>query len=149
MDQTTNKTNSSIDHNSASATICNHMYDESQTLLQHLYDDGKCGTICRAGTYIFNYVITIIQERSIISIELKIIVQYFFTRITLAISAPKCFCTEMFNHSTIEEQNKEIVCEENGGLVPSGKCGDDEWCTGPHHRDFAECGKANLCEPSE
>ena len=53
------------------------------------------------------------------------------------------------SHSTIKEQNKEIVCEENGGLVPSGKCGEDEWCTGPHHRDFAECGKENLCEPSK
>ena len=62
MNQTINKTNYSIKRNSASVTICNHMYDESQTLLQHLYDDGKCGTICRAGTYIFNYVIAIIQE---------------------------------------------------------------------------------------
>ena len=62
MNQTINKTKSSIDQNSASVTICNHMYDESQTLLQHLYDDGKCDTICRGGTYIFNFVIAIMQE---------------------------------------------------------------------------------------
>ena len=60
MNQTTNKTNSSIDQNSASVTICNHMYDESQTLLQHLYEDGKCGTICRGGTCIFNFIIATI-----------------------------------------------------------------------------------------
>ena len=57
MNQRINETNPSIDPNSASVTICNHMYDESQTLLQHLYDDGKCGTICRGGTYIFKFVI--------------------------------------------------------------------------------------------
>ena len=50
MNQNTNKTKTSIDQNSANVTICSHMYDESQSLLQHLYDDGKCGTICRGGT---------------------------------------------------------------------------------------------------
>ena len=147
MNQRINETNPSIDHNSASVTICNHMYDESKSLLQHLYDDGKCGTICRGGNYIFSVVFEIIQEH----LKLKRILQYF-TEITHVIAAAKCFCIELFNHtrhSTIQEQNKEIVCEENGGLVPSGKCGEDEWCTGPYHRDYAECGKANLCEPSK
>ena len=49
MNQTINQTNSLIDQNSASFTICNHMYDESKSLIQHLYDEGKCGTICRGG----------------------------------------------------------------------------------------------------
>ena len=33
--------------------------------------------------------------------------------------------------------------------MPSGKCGGDELCTGPHHPDYAECGKEILCEPSK
>ena len=76
----------------------------------------------------------------------------YFIEITIGIAAPKCFCNKLFDHKrnlSIQEQNKEIVCEENGGLVPIGKCGKDELCTGPHHRDFAECGEANLCEPSK
>ena len=49
MNHRKNKTSPSIDHKSASVTICNHMYDESKSLIQHLYDEGKCGTICRGG----------------------------------------------------------------------------------------------------
>ena len=47
INQTKFGRNFSIDQNSASVTICNHMYDEAQSLLQYLYDDGKCGSICR------------------------------------------------------------------------------------------------------
>ena len=48
-----------------------------------------------------------------------------------------------------KEQDKEILCDQNGELMPSGKCGGDELCTGPHHPDYAECGKEILCEPSK
>ena len=48
-----------------------------------------------------------------------------------------------------KEQDKEILCDQNGELMPSGKCGGEELCTGPHHPDYAECGKERLCEPSK
>ena len=55
------------------------------------------------------------------------------------------------NSTFFKEQNKEILCEQNGELIPGGggKCGKEELCTGPHHRDYADCGKAKLCEPSK
>ena len=41
----------SIDEDSANITICEHMYDDSKTLLEYLYEEGKCGHICRGGNH--------------------------------------------------------------------------------------------------
>ena len=49
MEQAKSGKKSSIDNYSVNITICDHMYDESQSLLQYLYDEGKCGSICRGG----------------------------------------------------------------------------------------------------
>ena len=38
-----------FDYKSANVTICHHMYDDSQSLVQYLYEEGKCGSICREG----------------------------------------------------------------------------------------------------
>ena len=67
INQTKIGRNFSIDQNSASVTICNHMYDDSQSLLQYLYDDGKCGSICRGNddftsTYFTLATLAIVQS---------------------------------------------------------------------------------------
>ena len=53
MEQAENGQKSLIGKKSANVTICDHMYDESQSLLQYLYDEGKCGSICRGGNQHF------------------------------------------------------------------------------------------------
>ena len=55
MEQAENGQKSLIGKKSANVTICDHMYDESQSLLQYLYDEGKCGSICRGGNQHIKY----------------------------------------------------------------------------------------------
>ena len=59
----------------------------------------------------------------------------------------KCYCTyslEDQRNETIEAAN-EIMCENHGGLQPSGQCGEDEHCAGPNTLGEAVCGKQKLC----
>ena len=37
------------------------------------------------------------------------------------------------------------MCEINGVLQPSGKCGEAEYCAGPNTPKDAVCGKKQLC----
>ena len=67
------------DQNSANITICDHMYDETQTLVEYLYDEGKCGSICRGGR--FNYF----QSFKLISVTPNVTF-YFGSINTLSIS---------------------------------------------------------------
>ena len=63
-------------------------------------------------------------------------------------SVPRCFCKQWNNISMpAEEADTEIMCKQNGAIQPAGKCGKNEYCSGPHFSDLAECGKTKLCEP--
>ena len=63
-------------------------------------------------------------------------------------SVPRCFCKQWNNISMpAEEVDTEIMCKQNGAIQPAGKCGKNEYCSGPHFSDLAECGKTKLCEP--
>ena len=60
---------------------------------------------------------------------------------------PKCYCTYTLEKQRNETTNSpnEIMCETHGGLQPSGKCGEDEYCAGPNTPKDAVCGKKQLC----
>ena len=52
MNQMKKEGNIDLDAKSANVTICNHMYDDSQSLVDYLYEEGQCGSICREGNCI-------------------------------------------------------------------------------------------------
>ena len=125
------------------------MYDDSQSLLQYLYDDGKCGSICRGND---DFTSTYFTLATLAIVKCNLLIAHV---ILLFFLASKCVCKEEKIVSENIKQgkgnkvrNREILCEQNGKFVPSGGCAGDEWCTGPVSSKAAECGKAKLCEKS-
>ena len=120
------------DSKSANVTICNHMYDDSQSLVQYLYEEGKCGLICREGKNIHHIILSFTKLLAFSKYYVILLIGIIFWFV-----APKCFCND----------DKEILCQTDGILRPSGQCRSEETCNGPSKLEFAECGKSKLCEP--